>query len=175
MQFLPDNLMISLDSSDHPMVLTHQQLIKLAPQHKGSFISPLLVFSLLLLMIIVLSRVNNKWVGIFLQGFDGILFFCTGILGIIIILMWTATDHIMCSDNLNLLWAWPTHSFAAFFVYSKKSWAKKYFGFTAIALSIFLLAWFFLPQQMNTAVIPILLLMIYRSAGRYLTPVKQYK
>ena len=172
MQFLPDNLMISLDSSDHPMVLTHQQLIKLAPQHKGSFISPLLVFSLLMLMIILLSRVNNKWVGIFLQGFDGILFFCTGILGIIIILMWTATDHIMCSDNLNLLWAWPTHIFAAFFVYSKKSWAKKYFGFTAIALTIFLLAWYFLPQQMNTALIPILLLMIYRSAGRYLTPVK---
>jgi hypothetical protein len=51
----------------------------------------------------------------------------------------------------------------AFFVNSKRGWPKKYFRIVfwlTIALAI---TWLFLAQQMNNALIPILLLIIYRS------------
>jgi uncharacterized membrane-anchored protein len=122
----------------------------------------------LLITVIALGFSKNKIVQASLKGFDGLLFFLTGTLGIILILMHTATDHSMTKDNFNLLWAWPTHAIAAFFIYSKKTWVKKYFAFTAIVLVLVLLAWFFLPQQLNTALIPLVLLIIYRSAKKAL-------
>jgi hypothetical protein len=92
---------------------------------------------------------ENKWATIFMQGFDGILLFLTGAIGIILIFMWTATDHAMCKENYNLLWALPTNCFLAFFVNSKKKWIKNYFGLTAIMLALTVIVWFFLPQHMN--------------------------
>jgi hypothetical protein len=164
MQFLPDNLMKSLDSASNPLILSHQNLYAINEDAgKGSIFTPLVVFSLLLIAIALISIVKNKFAQIFLQGFDGILFFCTGLLGIILIFMWAGTDHSMTKNNFNLLWAWPPHFIMAFFVTSKKRWVKKYFAFTTLALVLVLLAWFFLPQHLNTGLIPIVLLLIYRS------------
>ncbi len=169
MQFLPDNLMASLDSANQPIILSHQNLFPVNNQRtKASLFTPLNIFILLLLLVIVASFSKNKFVQACLQGFDGLLFFLTGALGIILILMHTSTDHSMAKDNFNLLWAWPPHLIAAFFVHSKKAWVKKYFAFTAVALALVLLAWFFLPQQLNTSLIPLVLLLIYRSAKKAL-------
>ena len=167
MQFLPDNLMKSLDSAAHPLVLTHQNLYPVNDAADTGFLfTPFVVFSILLLAIAALSFVKNRYVQIFLQGFDGLLFFCTGVLGIILIFMWVATDHSMTKNNFNLIWAWPTHFILSFFAGSKKNWVKKYFAFTASALALVLLAWFFLPQHMNTGLLPFVLLLIYRSASK---------
>jgi len=38
----------------------------------------------------------------------------TGLLGVVILLMWFGTDHQACRDNFNLLWALPTNLIAAF-------------------------------------------------------------
>ena len=167
MQFLPDNLMISLDSANHPIVLSHQNLYAINEDaNKGSIFTPLVIFGLLLIIIALLSLVKNKFAQIFLHGFDGILFFCTGLLGIILIFMWLGTDHSMTKNNFNLLWAWPTNIILAFFVSSKKSWVKKIFALTSVGLVLVLLAWFFLLQHLNIALIPIVLLLIYRSATK---------
>ena len=171
MQFLPDNLMKSLDSSNanHRMVLSEQNLYPITiEKDQKTFFTPFIVFSLLFILVFLCTVWKNRYARIFLQGFDGIFFFVTGSLGILLILMWTCTDHSMCKNNFNLLWALPTHFIAAFFVNSKKNWVIKYFGLTAIAGIIVLLAWAFLPQQMNNGLIPIVLLLIYRSAVKYL-------
>jgi hypothetical protein len=163
MQFLPDNLMKSLDSSGRPMVLSAQNLYPLATdENKRPFFTPFIVFSLLAIFIVLVGFSKNKFALALLQGFDGMFFFITGILGIIIIFMWVATDHGMYKNNFNLIWAWPTHAIMAFFVNSKKAWVKKYFKFTAVALMAVLISWFFLPQQMNNGLIPIVLLLVYR-------------
>jgi len=172
MQFLPDNLMKSLDSSDHPMVIKRENLYPIREDHnKNSFFTPFVVFTLLLIIIVLIGFFKNKSDSYritlaFLQGFDGIFFFLTGVLGIILIFMWTGTDHAMCKNNFNLIWAWPTHCIIAFFVNSKKSWVKKYFMFTTIALVAVLISWLFLPQQMNNGLLPIVLLLIYRSVAK---------
>ena len=166
MQFLPDNLMKSLDSS-HPMVVTSQNLYPITNENaKGSFFTPFVVFSLLAIFIVLIGYAKNRFAQAFLQGFDGLFFFLTGLLGIILIFMWFGTDHSMTKNNFNLLWAWPTHTIMAFFVNAKKSWVQKYFKFTAVALLAVLISWFFLPQQMNNGLIPIILLLIYRSVKK---------
>ena len=102
-----------------------------------------------------------------MAGMDGLLFFCTGLLGIVLVFMSTATDHSMTKNNYNLLWALPTHLVISFFMNSKKNWVKKYFGFTALAGLLLLCCWFFLPQQMNNALLPFVLVLIFRAAVRY--------
>ena len=167
MQFLPDNLMKSLDSSSHRMVLSSQNLYPITNENaKGSLFTPMVVFALLAIFIVLLGYTKNKFTQAFLNGFDGLFFFLTGLLGIILIFMWFGTDHSMTKNNFNLIWAWPTHTIMAFFINSKKNWVQKYFKFTAVALLAVLISWFFLPQQMNNGLIPIVLLLIYRSVKK---------
>lgn len=167
MQFLPDYFMKSLDSSDHPMVVSSQNLYRISEdRNPNPLFTPLLVFLMFLAVIVLISFSKNRFVQAFLQGFDGLFFFFTGVLGIVLIFMWTATDHPMCKNNFNLLWAWPTHTVVALFVNSKRSWVIKYFKFTVVALTAVLISWFFLPQQMNTALLPIVLLLLFRSATK---------
>ena len=168
-QFLPDILMKALDSSNHQneLIISSKQLYPfIANNNKQPFHTPLLVFSFLLISIVLLSLSANKKAIAFINNFDELLFFITGALGLLFIFMWTFSDHSMVKNNYNLIWAWPTHLIFSFFVNSKKQWVKNYFICTAIGLVIVLLSWFFLPQQMNNALIPILLILIYRSIRR---------
>ena len=169
-QFLPDNLMITLDSSNQQQQLLRSTTTLYSIESNNdtdTFFTPAITFSVLLLFIIVLSFINTKSAIIFLNGFDGLLFFLTGALGILFFFLWIGSDHVMLKSNLNLIWAWPTHAVVAFFVNSKNSWVKKYFGFTSAGLLFVLISWFFLPQQMNNALLPIVLLLLYRSIRRY--------
>ena len=164
--FLPDNLMKAIDSSS--VVVSTQALYPFnETANKAGFFTPLMSFFLLLVLIITLTRNGNAFVASVLLGFDGLLFFLTGALGVVLIFMWTATDHSMCKNNFNLLWAWPTHLIGAFLINSTKRWAKFYFGITTVLYSLLLLVWFFLPQQLNIALIPIVLIILYRSALKY--------
>jgi hypothetical protein len=170
-QFLPDNLMKSLDSNKQQpaLVISTKNLYQITEQtEESSLFTPLFIFSLLFSCILLLSFSSNHWIKIFLQGFDGVFFFLIGMLGLLLIFMWWGTDHSMTKNNYNLLWAWPTNIIAAFLMPSQKKWVQKYFGIQAVALMLLLISWFFLPQQLNTSLIPIVLLMIFRTAKKYL-------
>jgi hypothetical protein len=164
MQFLPDNLMLSLDSSNHNDVISTKNLYQLAPQKiTPSFFTPTICFTALLIFIVLLSFLKNKYSKLFLSFFDFLLFFSLGILGCVLIFMWFGTDHSITKNNFNLLWALPTHFIAAFFVTSNKNWVKKYFKFTTIAMVVLLAVWYFLPQQLNGSLLPIAMLVGFRS------------
>jgi hypothetical protein len=166
--FLPDYLLKGFDSArigNRPAVVSKSNVYDLQPEkvQKNFFISPFFIFSLLLAVIIFMSSSKNNSFQKFLYGFDGFIFFMAGFSGLLILFMWFCTDHVMCRNNYNLLWALPTHAVMAFFIHGKKGWARKYFIVTAVINSLVLIAWFFLPQQMNSAFIPIVLLLIVRS------------
>lgn len=55
------------------------------------------------------------------RAFGNVLLFITGLLGIFMLLMWFGTDHKICRDNLNLLWALPTNAIAAFMPDQKRT------------------------------------------------------
>jgi hypothetical protein len=52
------------------------------------------------------------------------LFFCIGIVGLLIVFLWFFTAHGVTRYNLSILWAWPTHIWAAFKL--KNSSLQKY-------------------------------------------------
>lgn len=135
----------------------------------SSFFTPFVAFAALLLLFMVFTRLKNKAI---LASFDFLLFFSTGLLGMLLVIMWTATDHALCKDNFNLLWALPSHTIAAFFIRSKKPLIKKYW-MAASAINILILAgWFFLPQELNKALIPLILLLAWRGWTFYKSPLK---
>ena len=168
-QFLPDNLMMALDSAKKStVVLSSKNLYPLLnTSNDGRWFTPFVFFSMLLAGFVLLHIAFSKKWPVMLAGLDGLLFFCTGILGVLLIFMWVGTDHSMTKNNYNLLWALPSHLVISFFISSKKIWVKKYFGFTYIAGLLTLICWFFLPQQMNNALIPFVGLLIFRAMVRY--------
>ena len=167
-EFLPDNLMIALDSTKNTsMVQSSQNLYQLNPQQiTTSWFTPLICFSALLLIFILISLAGER-ARVLINLLDGLLFFFTGALGILLLFMWFGTDHSMTKTNYNLLWAFPTHIIIAFFMNSKKSWVKNYFLFTTLGMTLVLISWSFLPQQMNNALLPLAALILFRAFVRY--------
>ncbi len=168
-QFLPDNLMMALDSTKNtPLVSSTKNLYELEPwQKEKTFFTPMVVFCLLLVAFVLLQVFFYKRSPLLITGFDGLLFFTTGLLGILLIFMWVGTDHSMTKDNYNLLWAWPMHTIISFYITSHRTWVKQYFLISAVGGMLTLCAWFFLPQQLNISLLPFVILLIYRSAVRY--------
>jgi hypothetical protein len=85
--------------------------------------------------------------------------------------MWFATDHTVCQNNLNIAWALPTNFIAAFCAIKKPTWLSTYFFIAAIITGLLLASWFWLPQQMNIALLPVILLLL----NRYVIFVTLYK
>jgi hypothetical protein len=168
--FLPDYLLKGFDSGrigNKPVVQSKITVIDLPVEKpkKNFFSGPVFIFWLLLVVIVLTSMSKNEGAKKILHGFDGFFFFITGFAGILMLVMWFGTEHIVCRNNYNLLWAWPTNAVMAFFVHSKKRWAKKYFSIAAILYAIIFFVLFFIPQPINSSLSPIILLLIFRSAA----------
>lgn len=165
--FLPDYLLKAFDNSSinsKKLVSEKEVILKGNPVYtKSSVFTPVIGFSFLLLLIIALGFSGSGFIHRTLRVFDCIFFFSLGSLGVLLLFMWLGTDHQTCKDNFNLLWALPTHLLMAFFVFRNKSWVKKYFRFTTVLSAALLAAWFFLPQQLNNALLPVTALILVRS------------
>jgi hypothetical protein len=165
--FLPDYLLKGFDSAsvnNLSLVTPPQTILQMpSPLKDKSIFTPGVVFSLLLVIVVVVSLIHSNWVRLFIKVFDFLFFFILGLAGVLLLFMWFGTDHKVCQNNYNLLWALPTNVVMAFLVHNKKQWVKKYFSIVFWLSIVFALAWFFLPQQMNNALFPIIILIIYRS------------
>jgi hypothetical protein len=166
--FLPDYLMETFDSatidSRHLVLEKHDLVLqRQTPLNNEWYAHPLFLFTCFFLLIVLLSFSKNKFVKKLLVAFDSFLFFITGILGFLLLFMWFGTDHLMCKDNFNLLWAWPTNAMAAFYMHSAKRPGTRYFMIYATFNLVLFACWFFLPQHLNPALIPIVAILIFRS------------
>ena len=163
-EFLPENLLKALDSTKNTTIVsTSKNLYVLGEtNNKSSLFTPLVLFSLVLLVFVFLSFFKNKNARNILSLLDSFLFFTVGLLGIILVLMWVGTDHIMTKNNYNLLWAWPMHIVYAFFMHKNTKRVKTYSLLVTVFLILFLCCWFFVAQKMNNALLPLIVLMIWR-------------
>jgi hypothetical protein len=109
------------------------------------------------------SFIKTQWAAISLQVFDFLFFFILGLIGLLLLFMWFGTDHVVCRNNFNLLWALPTHVVMAFFVHRKKEWVSKYYRIIFWITLLLTAAWIFLPQEMNDALLPIVALILLRT------------
>ena len=129
-----------------------------------SFFHPWIVFGALLLLAVVLTyrdwkrKKLSKW-------FDIILFLVVGLIGLLLLLLWIATDHKAAANNFNLLWAFPFHLIVAFLLIKRSAvkWLAGYFKATGIVLALTLLLWPFLPQQLNVFLLPVAAAMTIRA------------
>ena len=92
------------------------------------------------------------------------LFGLTGLVGTLLVLLWTVTDHQAAANNFNLLWALPPH-LVVFVIYREKSapFLKKYFRIVTFLMAFLLLIWFFLPQQLHFFLLPFVTALMVRA------------
>ncbi len=129
-----------------------------------SLFHPWVVFGALLILSTLLSyrdwkkKQLSKW-------FDTALFLVVGLVGLLLLLLWIATDHKAAANNFNLLWAFPFHIVGALLLWKKKSvkWLINYFKATGIILAATLVLWSLIPQQLNIFLLPIVAVLMIRS------------
>ncbi len=170
--FLPDYLYRGMDSAHEaskPMVVERRTLLQFpAEKMSAGWFTPMLFFTLLLILSVWLYFLKNNTGAV--RGliiFDFIFFTLLGLIGILMTYMWLGRIDDVCRNNINILWALPTHIIAIFFIRKKTAWVKYYFLVTAILTGLLLIVFPFGLQRMNTAVLPILVIIIFRSYSLY--------
>ncbi|HTN06424.1 DUF4105 domain-containing protein [Agriterribacter sp.] len=128
-----------------------------------SFFTPFIAFAAVLLVFIALTLIRRQWSKKVLGFLDFLLFFSAGLLGILLVFMWLGTDHALCRNNYNLLWALPFHAVAAFFLNSKRKIIHQYWGLSVLVYALLLAFWVLLPQELNKDLAPLLILLGWRS------------
>jgi hypothetical protein len=162
--FLPDYLYRGMDSAHtgtRSMVSERQTLLTF-PDTKitGSWFTPVAVFNFVFLASLLLYFLRLKRA---LLIFDISFFTLLGLTGILMAFMWLGRIDDVCAKNINILWALPTHIVAVFFIRKKAVWIKYYFLITAILAAGLLIGFPWWTQRMNTATLPVLGIILFRS------------
>jgi len=80
-----------------------------------------------------------------------------GSVGLLICYLWFISTYEVTDRNLNLLWAWPTHLWAAYWLARRPTarGLRRYLGASAAAAGLFVLGWPVWPQHFHHAVLPL--------------------
>lgn len=169
--FLPDFVELGFDNAyinGNPLVKEKYIIHEAEPEvYPFNWLHPALIFSALLIITLFISWLDqkrkriNKW-------FDSVMLIVVGAVGLLLLLLWVATDHKAAAWNFNLLWAVPSHLVYAFLLWKKEAkLIKSYYGFNAILIVLMLVSWPVLPQALNASIIPLLLLLFVRFASGF--------
>ena len=168
--FLPDYIESSFDKATingSPIVKTKSIVYESMPEaYHRSLFHPMNVFSLLAIIALAISVWDFKRKKLS-TWFDAILFGVTGAVGLLLFILWVATDHKAAANNFNLLWALPTHLVAVIAFYKSPKWLNKYFLVTAVIAAATLVLWPILPQQLNYFLVPVVVALFVRAWLQY--------
>jgi hypothetical protein len=168
--FLPDYVEAGFDHA----VINGQSLVKqktivyesVPEDSANGLFTPIYVFSVLAIFSIALSvwdtrrKKASNWL-------DTLLFGITGTIGLLLFLLWVATDHKAAANNLNILWALPTNLVVAFAVFRPRKWLRNYFLIVLIVNLLLLITWAWLPQQLHYALLPVVIALAVRAWNQY--------
>lgn len=98
---------------------------------------------------------------------DFLIFFSLGLAGFLLSFLCFFSTLEATGSNLNLIWALPTHLiFAVLWLFpSLRTRLDWYLKFTAGVVILFLISIPFLPQTFHWLIIPLCLVVLFRSAG----------
>ena len=150
-------------------ILMRQRTILNYPEESGNqpnsiIATPLFWFIMLLAFIAAITILDYRH-GSHKTWIDFILFFVSGIAGVLILLLWVATDHIVTGKNFNFLWLMPINLFVAFRLVLKKEfpkWFSKYLWFALACIGLILIIWIFKIQILSPLNIPLMLTLAIR-------------
>ncbi|ALJ04574.1 hypothetical protein APS56_05220 [Pseudalgibacter alginicilyticus] len=168
--FLPKNIhaffkIATLEHSNKKLIKDSKVLYKKVDisQSSNFITSPLMVFGILGLVILLItySDYKKKKQSIWL---DVLLFSITGLIGIIILLLWFATDHTGTHQNYNLLWAFVLNILVIGQLLRKQTsiWFIKYLKLLVILLCLLTLHWIIGVQIFAIGLIPFLAALFIR-------------
>ncbi len=161
--FLPDfvfeaftRIEIIKDNHQKPIVKrTEQILLNDNKSIQNTIFTPLIIFSFISIFIIILTIIDYKK-----QTRNKILdysiFTITGIIGILVLLLWFATDHTATANNFNIFWAFAPNLVFAFLINKNHKINYYYIITLLVLLDIMVLLWVFKIQVFHIAMIPIL-------------------
>lgn len=162
-----DHATVKNDSTTVPIVKEKRIIYSQKPVEYNTFLThPMLVFGLLLLVALAIS-VKDFYTKRLSNWFDAVVFGLTGVIGVLLLLLWFFTDHKAAAYNFNLLWALPTHLVAVMLLRKSKKWLIKYFLFVFLLEGFVLLFWWALPQQLNTSLVPVVIILLLRALLQY--------
>ncbi len=178
--FLPENIHTFFEaatfknSTETKLVKKNEIIFNKTESNQSDYFltSPIFILGLISLIIIYFTYIDykndkrTKWL-------DTILFVVTGIIGIVILLLWLATDHEATAQNYNLLWAFTLNIFMIGQILKSKPkvWFIKYLIFLLIMLCLLTLHWIIGIQRFAFALIPIIIALFIR----YIYLIKFYK
>lgn len=150
----------TLGPNQQPLVTQDRMVFeKRETETSNNFLfSPFLVFSLLGLLILWITYTDyNKQRRT--KILDLFIFSITGLLGVLILLLWFATDHEATAQNYNLLWAFALNLLVIGQVFKQtpKAWFIKYIKFLVIMLCLLSFHWVVGIQVFALALLPLLL------------------
>lgn len=158
------NSFIERNGKKIPLLGADHYVVQSAPivQEDNFWTSPL--FFCWLLFAAVLWYSIRTWQNVSYR-FDKFWFIFVGLLGLIVFLMWFATDHRVMVNNWNLLWVNPLHlvvGISLYFAKARNGWLRWYFKITFAVTLLTLAGWAIVPQYFNPAFVPLMLIIVLR-------------
>ena len=162
--FLPDELLrafaaaqVRIDGQWQPLVQQQQTLLDIPRAPVTSFqYSPHIVGWAIFVIaaLVTFWGYRTRRAG---RGFDALLFLVLGLLGCLMLLFWIGTDHKATYQNLNMLWAMPTHLvFGIMLMVGRwKANVGRYARGVMFWMIGFVAIFWLLPQGFHAGVIPI--------------------
>ena len=164
-QFLPNyvyeataHATINRNGSIEPLVKWDVDLFKNNPTEESSnfFTSPLFIFGLIGAVILLMTYRDRKR-NTRSRYMDFTIFILTGLIGVVLLLLWFGTDHTATANNYNLLWAFPISILASFQILKKRParWTRRFILLLILMLILLCIHWITGVQQFAIGFIPL--------------------
>lgn len=169
-KFLPDylykaieNATINKEGKQVPLVVKSYDILPDNSKKSKGIFTPFMVILVFSIFIIFISykdyqkKRQSKWLDISLH-------LLTGVVGVIILLLWLGTNHSTTYSNCNILWAFAPNIIIAFVLFKRKfpKWLNFYYIILILAIAIAFVVWILGIQQFNFAILSFLIVLIVR-------------
>jgi len=168
--FLPKHVFTFLNgattNASQKKLVKQSHTLNKAPEKQISanvITSPLVVLTIIGCFIIYLTYIDYKK-NTRTRWLDISLFTITGLTGLVILLLWFATNHLGTKNNYNLLWAFTGNLFVIFQLLKTKSslWFIGYLKLLIIMLCLLTMHWVTGVQCFNISLLPFLIALCFR-------------
>jgi len=166
--YLPSYVMHGFNNATNntnALILKETTLLDYKPKRiKSSIFNPLIIITLLSLFggFITHKDFRNKKRT---KLIDFLIFFVSGVVGVLIVFLWFFTNHSTTPNNFNFLWAFAPNLMIAFLLLKKRPplLLKYYLTIVMIFLLAIPIIWVFKIQVFHWYLLPFILLFFYRA------------
>jgi hypothetical protein len=173
-QFLPEYIFKAFNNTsinNRPLIKDNISLLEKntsIAQNSTFIFSPLVVFSIISTLILFITFYDYKKRKR-TKTLDIILLFTTGTIGVLVLLLWLATDHGTTANNLNILWAFAPNLIVSLFMFSNttQKWMRYYVMILVGLLIIQALVWGLKVEEFSAALTPFFIALLVRYSYVY--------